>query len=116
VHRGKELPIEIDRQHYVQLMVKNLPTLRARLGLNQAELANILGVTRQTLSAVESGTRELTWGNFISLLYVFTQNEETIPLLETLGIYTPELASLFRVTNISRLKEQNTQKKGGGKD
>lgn len=116
MHRGKEFPIEINRQHYVQLMVENLPTLRARLGLNQAELANIMGVTRQTLSAVESGTRELTWGNFISLLYVFTQNEETIPLLETLGIYTPELASLFRVTNISRLKEQNTQKKGGGKD
>ena len=54
MHRGKEFPIEINRQHYVQLMVENLPTLRARLGLNQAELANILGVTRQTLSAVES--------------------------------------------------------------
>lgn len=115
MHKGRELPLAIDRQHYVQLMVENLPTLRARLGLSQAELANLLGVTRQTLSAVESGARELTWGNFISLLYVFTQNEETIPLLETLGIYTPELASLFRVTNISRLKEPNTQKKGGGK-
>ena len=116
VHKGRELPLAIDRQHYVQLMVENLPTLRARLGLNQAELANMLGITRQTLSAVESGARELTWGNFISLLYVFTQNEETDPLLETLGIYTPELASLFRVTNISRLKEQNAQKKGGGKE
>ena len=110
----KDLPFNIDRQHYTQLMAQNLPTLRARLGLSQTELANILGITRQTLSAVESGARELTWGSFISLLYVFTQNEETIPLLETLGIYTPELTSIFRVTNLTRLREQNTQKKGGG--
>ena len=55
MHRGKEFPIEINRQHYVQLMVENLPTLRARLGLNQAELANMLGITRQTLSKWENG-------------------------------------------------------------
>ena len=116
MHRGKVFPFDIDRQHYAQLMAQKLPTLRAQLGLSQAELANILGVTRQTLSAVESGAREMTWGNFISLLYIFTQNEETIPLLEALGIYTPELTSLFRVTSINRLKNQNPQKKGGGEE
>ena len=114
MHRKKELPFEIDRQQYLRRMAENLPALRARLGLNQTELAGLLGITRQTLSAVESGARELTWANFISLLYVFTQNEETIPLLKTMEIYTPELASMFRVTNLTRLRESNPKKKGGG--
>src|SRR5262245_18549944 len=34
----------------------NLKALRLRLGLNQQELAKRAGVTRQTISAVESGT------------------------------------------------------------
>ena len=115
MHRDKDLPFDIDRQHYARLMAQNLPTLRARLNLSQTELANLLGITRQTLSAVESGARELTWASFISLLYIFTQNEETAPFLETLGIYTPELAAMFRVTNIDRLRGRSTKKRGGGK-
>ena len=103
VHREKEFPFDIDRQQYAQLMIRNLLVLRAQFGPSQTELANILGVTRQTLSAVESDAQELTWGNFVSLLHVFTQNEESISLMEALGIYTPELTSLFRVTIITWL-------------
>ena len=114
MHKGKILPFDIDRQHYTQLMAKTLPTLRAKLGLSQTQLATMIGVTRQTLSAVESGTRPLTWGGFISLLYVFTQNEDTLPLLQTLEIYTPELSAMFRVTDIGQWKGPNGQTKGDG--
>ena len=104
MQKGNPLPFELDRRQYARLMAQNLPTLRARLGLSQTELAQMIGITRQTLSAAESGARELTWGTFLSLLYVFTQNEDTIPLLEALGIYTPQLAEMFRVTGTGRLK------------
>ena len=97
-----QTPFNFDNRYYTRLMAQNLPTLRASLGLSQSDLAGIIGVTRQTLSATESGARELSWGNFISLLYVFTQNERTVPLLEALGIYTEELAAVFRVADLSR--------------
>ena len=53
------LPFSVDRTHYTQLMARNLPVLRASLGLNQTDLADLIGVTRQTISAAESGSRPL---------------------------------------------------------
>ena len=110
MEREKDLILELDRQKYTQLMAKSLPVLRTSLGLSQSELAGIIGVTRQTLSAAESGARELSWGNFISLLYVFTQNAQSAPLLQTLGVSTPELMSLFRVTGLDELGNSGTAK------
>ena len=101
----------IDRSSYTKRMAQNLPVLRSSLGVSQANLAEIIGVTRQTLSAAEAGTRELSWGNFISLLFVFTQNEQTLPLLRSLGIYTEELDSMFHITNLKSLREQSSSPK-----
>lgn len=95
----------VDRGHYVRLMAQNLPVLRAGLGLSQSELAQIIGSTRQTISAAESGARELSWSNFISLLHVFTQNQKTGQLLQTLQIYTPELAAMFQVSDLNALQQ-----------
>lgn len=94
----------VDRGRYVRLMAQNLPVLRASLGLSQSELAQIIGSTRQTISAAESGARELSWSNFISLLHVFTQNQKTRQLLHTLQIYTPELEAMFQVSDLNALQ------------
>ena len=96
--------LSIDRKKYARAMAENLPVLRAKLGVSQSELADMIGVTRQTLSSAESGARELAWNNFISLLYIFSQNEATFPLLTVLGVYTSELADMFRQTDLSKLK------------
>ena len=104
VERDGRNILSIDRKKYARAMAENLPVLRAKLGLSQGELANMIGITRQTLSAAECGSRELAWNNFISLLFIFTQNEATLPLLTALGVYTSELEGLFRRTDLSRLK------------
>lgn len=100
----KDMSYALDKSHYTRLMAQKLPVLRMALGLNQTELANVIGVTRQTLSAAESGARELSWGNFISLLFVFTRNEQTRILLEAFNIYTKELDSLFRIADLDALR------------
>lgn len=41
---------------------KRLQTLREHLGLSQYELARRTGLTRQTLSRLEMGDRDPTWG------------------------------------------------------
>lgn len=111
----RDVPFIVDRAYYTRLMAQNLPVLRASLGVTQTELAEMIGVTRQTLSAAESGARPLSWGNFVSLLFVFTQNEQTQRLLETLDIYTEELNSMFCVTNLSVLEKQSELKSMKGK-
>lgn len=95
---------ELDRKKYAEKMAENLPTLRAKLGLSQTQLADCIGVTRQTISSIENQTRELSWTNFLSLLFLFSQNEETEKLLPVLGVYTPELEQVFSFANLGKLK------------
>ena len=102
----------IDRSKYLRLMAENLPVLRTKLGISQTELAEIIGVTRQTISSAERGSRELSWPHFLSLLCFFTQNKATAPLMPALGIYTEELAQQFQVTNLTRF--QTKEPKGEG--
>ncbi len=58
-----------------------LPMLRARIQYTQEDLAQKLGSTRQTIIAVESGKRDLTWSMFLSAVFVFYMNPLTRPLL-----------------------------------
>ena len=94
----------IDREKYAKLMADNMATLRTKLGLSQQELAEAIGMTRQTISATETGVRPLSWTCFLSVLFVFMQNKETKILLKALGIYTDELADAFVITDLEHLK------------
>jgi DNA-binding XRE family transcriptional regulator len=105
----RESITEIDKQRYLRTMAENLPVLRAKLGLTQAELADIIGVSRQTIATAEIGSREMSWSTFISLLFMFRHNEATNALLPVLGIYTPELSSLFNATGIGKFKNNDKE-------
>ena len=98
--------ISIDRRKYTSAMSENLAVLRAKAGISQESLANKMGITRQTVSAVENRQRELSWPNFVSLLFLFMHNENTRELVSALGIYTEELADFFTMTDLSSLKNK----------
>ena len=73
--------------------MKNLKMKAARAGkdLSQQELADIVNVSRQTISAIENEQRSMTWPVFMSLVLVFLKNKETKRLMVLFGIYTKEL-------------------------
>ena len=87
-------------------LTKNLPALRAKLGVNQAELAERIGVARQTLTAIESGKRDMTWVTFVALTLLFMQNEDTKVLMPIIDVYTEDLEFFFSFNS-------NDAKKGG---
>lgn len=64
-------------------LVNELPVLRACLGLSQEEVADRIGISRQTYNSIESKRRNLTWSNCISLTTLFASNEKTRKMLET---------------------------------
>lgn len=80
-----------ERQNYIDNLVKNLPLLRKRLGITQAELAQRVGTTRQTLTAIETRQRPLSWANYLSFVLLFQLNPATKVLLDALDIF-PEQA------------------------
>ena len=87
----------LDRKEYTKVMAENLSMLRIKLGLNQDELALLIGVTRQTISAIESKSRDLTWTTYLALLFLFTQNDKTKDLVSILGVYPQELSRFINL-------------------
>lgn len=81
----------------IKNMAANLPMLRTRLDLTQEEIANIIGVSRHTIIAIENKKRDMTWNTFLSLILIFTRNENTNKLLSILEIYTDEFDKSIKV-------------------
>ena len=82
---------EMMKDAIIEKMTKNLPVLRAKASLSQAQLASLIGVSRQTLVAIETNKRKMAWSTFMSCLLVFHKNTETNLLLKVYDIYTDEL-------------------------
>lgn len=64
------------RKVFMSRLSENLPVFRAKLSISQENLADIIDVTRQTISAFESNQREMTWSIFLSLVLVFFRNQK----------------------------------------
>ena len=87
---------EINREEHILNMTENLPMLRTRLELTQDELAEKIGVSRSTIIAIENKKRDMTWNTFLSLMLLFTKNEDTNKLLNVLEIYTEEFNDFIK--------------------
>ena len=70
------------RAELIQMLTGRLSILRATIGIFQGELAECIGVSRQTYCSLEQGTRKMSWGNIFVTLFVFISNEETYNLLK----------------------------------
>ena len=81
----------------IENMVDNLVVLRTKLQLKQVELASKIGISRQTLLAIENKQRPLSWSIFLALFTVFNSNEETRVLLNVMGINTDDVSSLITI-------------------
>lgn len=69
------------KKHLIEELLHELPVLRARLGLSQEELAERIGVSRQTYGGIENGKRDMTWTVFMAFFGYFKSNERTLPML-----------------------------------
>ncbi len=72
------------------MLLKHLKHLRLMCGFSQEQLAHILGVTRQTIIAMETGKRSMTKTMSLALLYVFSQQERASRALKELGLIPSE--------------------------
>lgn len=72
-------------------MADRLPVLRKVMGFSQQELADIVGMSRSTITKVEGKRQELPWSTYLALLLIFRENSETNLLLRTFEIDTDEV-------------------------
>lgn len=87
-----------EKTNLMNIMASNLPILRSKLNISQENLAQLLGVTRQTISSIESGQRKMKWSMFLALVLIFFRNEPTKKLLVALDIYTTDLNDFLNIS------------------
>lgn len=76
-----------DKEEFIDALSENLPALRAKVGVSQGDLAQLIGVSRQTYCAVESKLRRMSWSTFLSLILFFDYNQSTHQMLRSINAF-----------------------------
>ncbi|MBQ9361213.1 MAG: glycosyltransferase [Lachnospiraceae bacterium] len=72
-------------------MGRDLASLRLLVGLTTDEMGAILGISPSMYKSIEAGKREVSWDQFMALLFMFHYNERTEGVVESLGLYPDNL-------------------------
>ena len=90
------------KRNYCRDLARNLPVLRAKLGITQEELSKRLGISRTTLACIESEKKEMSWIAFIALSMLFLKNKKTEIVFKSLDIYDRELIHFLMFEDINK--------------
>lgn len=79
------------QEEYIEKMVRHLPVLRASMRITQRDLAQKIGITRQSMMAIETRKRPLQWSIYLALVLVFQNSEDAKVLLDSLDIFDGDM-------------------------
>ena len=82
---------------YIDKLAENLSMLRAKTGVTQGDVADRIGIARQTYSAIECGRSRMSWNTFMSLILFFKENTQTKEVIKIPWIYTEEPENYIRM-------------------
>lgn len=75
------------KESYIEVLSEHLLALRAKAEITQEELSSIVGISRQTYYAIETGRRQMTWNTYLSLLLFFDTNLNTHSMLRDINAF-----------------------------
>lgn len=91
--------MDLDKDRLVAALTEELPSLRAKIGITQEELCDIVGISRQTYSSIETKKKKMSWNIYLSLIMFFLHNDKTAPTIEMIGAFPQQLREKFNKTN-----------------
>ena len=95
---------ELDRNKLIDILTDELPVLRAKLGISQDDISGIIGISRQTYSAIETKKRKMSWNTFLSLILLYGYNEKTASIVEASGAFPISLKQTLSINR--RMREE----------
>lgn len=81
---NKWLLTDEEKDKFIATLTPNLTILRTSAEISQEELANLIGVSRQTYSAIERKVRKMAWSTYLSLVLFYDHNRKTHKLIRQL--------------------------------
>ena len=86
----------LNRQWLTEEMGRDLAPLRMLLGLSADEMGTLLGISEGAYKSLESGKKEVSWDQYMALLFLFHYNERTTSVVDSLGLYPEPLKIRLR--------------------
>lgn len=98
------IPAE-EKKKFIAELTKGLPALRARAGVSQDDLSKLIGISRQTLGAIERGEKAMSWNIYLCLIMFFDCNNETHQMLREINNFHDSLILRFNDNNTESIND-----------
>ncbi len=95
---SNEKSIDI-RSKMTELLRNELPVLRAKARVSQEDIAEKIGISRQTYSSIETGKREMSWTTFLALIAYFQNNDSTKQMINGIEGFSEGIGMIMEPTN-----------------
>jgi DNA-binding XRE family transcriptional regulator len=80
-----------EKYELIRRLTVALPALRGAVRATQDEIANAIGVSRQTYSAVESQKKKMSWNTYMALILFFDYNPNSHYTIRQLDAFPHQL-------------------------
>lgn len=94
-NESRQLLTDAEKDSFIATLTPNLAILRTQADVSQEELANLIGVSRQTYSSIERKMRRMSWSTYLSLVLFYDHNQKTHKLMRSLSLFPTELIVRF---------------------
>ena len=81
---------DAEKDIFSVILTPHLAVLRTQADVSQEEIANLIGISRQTYSAIERKVRKMSWNTYLSLVLFYDHNQKTHQLMRHLSLFPTE--------------------------
>lgn len=75
----------------ISKLTEYLPTLRGTVKESQEQIANAIGVSRQTYNSIELKKRKMSWNTYMALVFFYDQQPNSHVLLRKLDLFPNQI-------------------------
>lgn len=114
-NESRWLLTDAEKDSFIATLTPNLAILRTQADISQEELANLIGVSRQTYSSIERKIRRMSWSTYLSLVLFYEHNQKTHKMIRQLSIFPYELIMRFNngvdhsISGLNSILEDNPE-------
>ena len=87
----------LDRGSLARKMQESLPYMREELGIGLETISEMSGIDFEALKGMEDRKQDMSWGNFLALLFIFWGSEKSREMIEEKGLFPEELKKALSV-------------------
>ena len=100
IHPDAPYDGHVDVKWLTTELSKDLAPLRMLIGITIEEAADVLGVSTGMYRQFENGSREVSWDQYMTLLFMYHYNMRTTDIVNNLGLYPSSLKEKIKIGDL----------------